>query len=191
MSENRKGPKNGFFGKKHTAEARQLMSDNHFDCAGDKNGFFGRKHDLETRHLMSTKRTTGIANGTIANTNGFGRKGWYQSIKSNEQFFYDSALEKFRMELLDADPDVISWTKRHGIKIPYIASNLKRRMYTPDFKIERETGFCLEEVKGYDVEKVAKQEALREYCQRNQLQMNWIAQEVLEALGYRQWLKQQ
>jgi hypothetical protein len=95
------------------------------------------------------------------------------------------------MELLDADPDVISWTKRHGIKIPYIASNLKRRMYTPDFKIERECGFCVEEVKGYDVEKVAKQEALTEYCQRNQLQMNWLSQKALEALGYRLWLKQQ
>ncbi len=191
MSENRKGSKNGFFGRKHTTQTRQLLSDNHADCSGEKNGFFGRKHKQETCDRISLSRASGIADGRIPNINGFGRKGWYHSTKSNEQFYYDSALEKFRMELLDADPDVILWTKRHGIKIPYVASDFKQRMYVPDFKIERTSGTFLEEVKGYDKEKTTKRNVLTEYCQQHQIQMSWISQEDLEAVGYRQWLNQQ
>ncbi len=191
MSENRQGSKNSFYGQKHTAQTRQLMSDNHSDCSGEKNGFFGKKHKPETCQQMSSSRSTGIATGRIVNVNGFGRKGWYTSDKLNERFYYDSALEKFRMEMLDADPDVLTWTKRHGIKIPYITSNSKRRFYVPDFKIERRCGTFLEEVKGYDVEKEAKYRALIEYCQQHQFQMSWLSQKDLEVEGYRQWLNQQ
>lgn len=188
MSESRKGSKNSFYGQKHTAKTRQLMSENHADCSGAKNGFFGRKHKQETRDRMSSSRASGIADGRISNMNGFGRKGWHVSSKSYERFYYDSALEKFRMEMLDVDPDVLIWTKRHGIRISYTASNSKQRMYVPDFKIERTSGIFLEEVKGYDKEKDAKRIALTSYCHQQQFQMSWLTQEDLEAVGYRQWL---
>jgi hypothetical protein len=48
---------------------------------------------------------------------------------------YDSALEKQYMVELERDPAVKSWTKKHGIKIPYKFLGFTR-YYLPDFLVE-------------------------------------------------------
>lgn len=52
---------------------------------------------------------------------------------------YDSALEREYMIELERDPAVKSWTKRHGIKIPY-RFLVMRRHYLPDFLVEYQDG---------------------------------------------------
>ena len=52
---------------------------------------------------------------------------------------YDSDLEKYYMVELEGMPGVKSWTKRHGVKIPY-GLLLIRRRYLPDFLVEFNDG---------------------------------------------------
>lgn len=52
---------------------------------------------------------------------------------------YDSILEKDYMTYLDSNPAVASWTKKHGIKIPYTFLGFKRD-YLPDFLVVMRDG---------------------------------------------------
>ncbi|MFH1861805.1 MAG: TnsA endonuclease N-terminal domain-containing protein [bacterium] len=52
---------------------------------------------------------------------------------------YDSSLERQYMVELERDPAVKSWTKKHGIKIPYKFFGLVRN-YLPDFLVEYKDG---------------------------------------------------
>jgi len=49
---------------------------------------------------------------------------------------YDSELELWIMEKLDADPTVVKWMKRHGITIPWVDVQKHMRRYVPDFIVE-------------------------------------------------------
>jgi len=49
---------------------------------------------------------------------------------------YDSKLELWMMEKLDADPTVVKWMKRHGISIPWVDVQKHMRRYCPDFIVE-------------------------------------------------------
>ncbi len=53
---------------------------------------------------------------------------------------YDSQLESFMMEKLDADPTVVKWMKRHGITIPWVDVQKHMRRYCPDFIVEYTDG---------------------------------------------------
>ena len=57
MSDLNSGEKNRFFGKKHTAATRKVMSDKHYDCNGDKNPMYGKRHskELQTQIVNSYK----------------------------------------------------------------------------------------------------------------------------------------
>ena len=52
---------------------------------------------------------------------------------------YDSSLERQYMVELERDPAVKTWTKKHGIKIPYKFFGLVRN-YLPDFLVEYKDG---------------------------------------------------
>lgn len=52
---------------------------------------------------------------------------------------YDSLLERDYMLELENNPAVLSWTKDHGIKIPYTIIGIKRS-YWPDFLITFQSG---------------------------------------------------
>ena len=51
-----KGIDNPFYGKKHTDEARKIMSQNHYDCSGEKNPNYGKKHTAEAKEKMRISR---------------------------------------------------------------------------------------------------------------------------------------
>lgn len=84
--------------------------------------------------------------------------------------FYDSLLERDYMIELEQNPAIKSWTKRHGIKIPYIFLLLFKRNYLPDFLVEYNDGSKeIHEGKGlpllfWDSTK-AKRKAAEEFCQ--------------------------
>lgn len=73
-------------------------------------------------------------------------KGLKKSPHSEES--YDSALEREYMVELERDPGVASWTKRHGLKIPYKLFGFPHH-YLPDFIVEYRDGSKeLHETKG-------------------------------------------
>jgi len=191
------GEGNPFYGKKHSEKntilcrengAKSLsvfmekLSEEEYNAwlnnksensKGSKNPFYGKKHTEETKLKMSETKATLLSNGNL-NLNAFKNliKGWYFSHKSNEKFYYDSFYEFIKMKSLDLDNSVIIWTKKHGIKIPYILNN-KIKHYVPDFLIKKEDCTILEEVKGYEKSdiKEAKLFALKKFCEENNYTM--------------------
>ncbi len=161
----KKGERNPSFGKDRSLvliRARSFQK---------TNGMKGKRHTVEARRKMSISKTDAIANGTFnIKSNNRGRKTWYYSTKNNCLCYADSILELARMHELDADSDIVSWTKRHYIRIPYVYNN-NCRIYVPDFLIyNREGALILEEVKGRssDIDLVKEVEA-KNYCTCNNL----------------------
>jgi len=83
---------------------------------------------------------------------------------------YDSGLEKFYMLELEGMPGVKSWTKKHGIKIPYKLLFMTHHYY-PDFLVEFLDGSKeIHETKGTVfllwLSTRAKRRAAEEYCRQ-------------------------
>jgi hypothetical protein len=64
------------------------------------------------------------------------KRGRLTNLKKSPQGWepYDSALEREYMVELERDPSVKSWTKVHGIRIPYTFLGISRH-YLPDFLV--------------------------------------------------------
>jgi len=153
---------------------------------------FSRVFSDESKSKMSKTRAGLIANGNV-NITSFNRgiKSWYFSNKNNENFYSDSKLEKFRMEQLDLDPQIKSWTKRHGIKIEYFY-NSNKKYCVPDFLITTiNDELIIEEVKGRITEiELIKKNAMEKYCIENRLKFSFLTQKMLNKDGaYRKYLK--
>ncbi|MBT9175065.1 MAG: hypothetical protein DDT22_00739 [candidate division WS2 bacterium] len=69
------------------------------------------------------------------------KKGTLTNLKKNPsgREEHDSALEREYMVELERDPAVKSWTKKHGIKIPYKFVGFTKH-YLPDFMVEYKDG---------------------------------------------------
>ena len=98
------------------------------------------------------------------------KHGKLTNLKKNPEGweFYDSALEREYMVELERDPGVKSWTKKHGLKIPYKFFGFTRH-YLPDFLIEYQDGSKeLHETKGLPLLLWAstklKGESAEEFC---------------------------
>ena len=52
-SEDITGENNPFYGKCHTSESRNKMSENHADISGEKNPFYGKHHTADAKKKMS------------------------------------------------------------------------------------------------------------------------------------------
>lgn len=100
------------------------------------------------------------------------KRGKLTELKKNPQGWdkYDSALERQYMVELERDPAVKSWTKNHGIKIPYTLFGI-RRQYWPDFLvIYQDDSKELHETKGLPLlfwtSTRLKGESAEEYCKK-------------------------
>jgi hypothetical protein len=71
-----------------------------------------------------------------------GNGGWWQSTKTGKWEHGMSSYELVRMQQLDADESVISWTRTVD---PIPMPNGKK--YIPDFTVNRSTGITIEEIK--------------------------------------------
>lgn len=157
-----------------------------------KNPMKGRRHKLESKAKMSLAKSSLIANGEFnIKSNNRGIKMTHVSTKSNETFYADSALEKLRMIQLDNDKSVKTWTKRHGIKIPYSFNN-QIKNYVPDFYIELNDGeIIIEETKGNvtNVDLIKKDYA-EIYCSHRNWTYKFVTQQDMNKNGeYRAFLK--
>lgn len=127
-------------GKKRTPEICQKFKES-------KRAYFA---DLEkskiARERMSEAQSNRALRGDFHSTPR-GKVGKYTSSKTGREEFYQSSFELMRMKQLDSLPDVIDWTKKHGIKILY-GSPVKR--HVPDFLVQKVGGInAIEEVKGW------------------------------------------
>ena len=202
LSERMLGSRNPFFGKRHCPELRNIIvqsykatwasltdderetrrQKNSARRAGPKSPMYGRRHSELARKRMSATRSRLISEGVVSSNNR-GRSGQYLSSKTNVLEKYDSCYELARMKLLDIDDNVLTWTKKHGIMIPYTLDGVSHN-YIPDFLISYVSTMTIEEVKGYeDQSKLsAKIEAATQYCQQMKYQYRLMMFDELESL---------
>ncbi len=176
------GERNSQFGKNRSELLRYVRS--HV-----KN--FARQFTDETKNKMSKIRSSLIANGLDIKSNNRGNKAWHESVKSKQKYHSDSSLELMRMMQLDLDINVDSWTKRHGIFIPYIFEG-KRKTCVPDFYIKlTNREIILEEVKGRITPiELIKKTAIEEFCKEKGFLFKFTTQKELNINGqYRRFLK--
>jgi len=182
--------KSGVRNSQHGKDRSELLA--HARTFYRNNSMLGKHHSASSRAIMSKSKASQIASGEFnILANNRGRKAWYESTKSQITFFVDSALELLRMKQLDGDPAVRSWTKRHGIKIPYEFQGVQRYC-VPDFLITLNNGTrCIEEVKGRVTSReMAKKEAMSRWCQREGYAFRYLLQSELNENGeYRRFLK--
>jgi hypothetical protein len=89
--------------------------------------------------------TRRLANGEYHLRNNW-KTGWH--IRPNgDREWYDSSYELAQMKKYDEEG--VSWTKRHGIRIPYVSDNGMPTYYVPDFLITDGGVPTLVEVKGW------------------------------------------
>lgn len=67
--------------------------------------------------------------------------------KNGEVEWFDSSYEEIRMKYFDENN--IEWTKKHGIRIPYINNKGLNTYYVPDFEVKENNKIIIEEVKGW------------------------------------------
>jgi hypothetical protein len=93
--------------------------------------------------------------------------------------WFDSSYEEIRMKFFDDNN--ITWTKKHGIRIPYINEKGLNTYYVPDFKIVEDNNIIIEEVKGW----IKKNDILKayvgiEYCKENHYEYRFLLGEDLK-----------
>lgn len=108
-----------------------------------------------------TKR---LANGEYHLRNNW-KTGWYERVDGGREW-YDSSYELDQMRQYDADGAV--WTKRHGIRIPYVSGEGLPTFYVPDFLVSENGESSLVEVKGWMSPQVKTKALVAiEYCRKN------------------------
>jgi hypothetical protein len=106
--------------------------------------------------------------------------------KNGNVEWFDSSYEEIRMKFFDEN-DII-WTKKHGIRIPYVNEKGLNTYYVPDFRIIENDKIIIEEVKGW----IKKNDKLKaevgiEYCKKNNYIYRFLLGEKLkyvEELSY-------
>lgn len=204
LSEINSGENNKFYGKKHSKEIKnkislkiklgfekmdpekkRLMLEHLRDAnLGKNNKFYGKKHTIECRKRMSETKAKAISEGKFSTNAHRGMRGLYTSLKTNIEERYDSFYELLYMRILDEDKNVVTWTKKHGIKIPYELNG--KRLYVPDFFVKKMTGNYIEEIKGYEdkIKLQLKLDALQNYCIQNDFEYSYIDYESLSKLSF-------
>jgi len=106
--------------------------------------------ERQTQFMLGMWRSAEFAEKVLRNSLTEYRRGHYDSSKTGQEEFFQSSCELKRFEQLDADPDVVYWTKKHKVRIPYLGRDRLEHSYWPDLLICYLGGaWVLEEVKGW------------------------------------------
>lgn len=141
----------GYHTEEHKNHMRQLMTGRKITWKEKiRKSHWSRNEKIrkEIVENQSARMAELAANGKQNSHLGKFKKGTYQSKKTGAIELYDSSYELKRMQELDLDPNVLSWTKKHGIRIPYTFNGCIMH-YVPDFLIVCTNEILLEEVKGF------------------------------------------
>lgn len=133
--------KPGFWSQEHKGYMRDLMTGRKLDDDW--------KQRIKENHWSKKEPDEVIEILHKIQDNSLGNKSWFFSQKMKQSFFCASNWEKIKMENYDLDNNVLKFTNRHGIKIPYYFND-QEHVYIPDLLIEFKNGLRLiEEIKGY------------------------------------------
>jgi len=126
-----------------------------------------RDHNPSKDRMVLAKRidtyTRRLANGEYHLRNNW-KTGWHV-LPDGSREWYDSSYELDQMRQYDLEG--IHWTKRHGIRIPYVSSSGIQTYYVPDFLVSENGRKSLVEVKGWMSPQVkVKALVAMEYCRQ-------------------------
>ncbi|RTL01055.1 MAG: hypothetical protein EKK57_05690 [Proteobacteria bacterium] len=158
VSERVKGEKNPFYGKKHSSETKQRMSENHADFSGNKNPFKKWIENEENYNQWCEARKAALSNrdknseeyksyckevsqrvsklyldGKLEPYGKNHISGHFDSIKFNDRFYYQSSYELKFLEFCESSIKI-----NQLIKSPYrIEYEIDGRIYNyiPDFLV--------------------------------------------------------
>ena len=106
--------------------------------------------------------------------------------KDGTKEWFDSSYEEKRM--IYYEKQNIIWTKKHGIRIPYINDNGLNTFYVPDFLIIIDNKKIIEEIKGWIKQAdIMKSKVAIEYCKKNNIEYKFYLgeqNELKENLSY-------
>ena len=130
-----------------------------------------------TEHILRR-----IEEGFTPQTTSF--RGDYLCLKSDVVERYDSSYEFFYMKILDVSKDVVTWTKKHKLRVSY-RFNDSNKMYVPDFLVKRIDGTStVVEIKGYKSDVVDfKNNAAIEFCTTRGWSFSFIGHDALNELA--------
>lgn len=118
--------------------------------------------------------TTRLSNGDYKTKNNW-VCGYYDRIDGTREW-YDSSYELIKMKEYD-DAKMI-WTKKHGIKIPFIKNNGVNSYYVPDFLINNKT---IVEVKGWlKKDDILKAKTAIMWCMTNGYEYHFLLGDKME-----------
>jgi hypothetical protein len=200
------GSGNPFYGKTHSKKTRKQMSDNHADFTGDKNplvkwlekdpnnrkkycdimkeNWAGRFSTEEERRLYCEKLSKSISNLYINGFNPYSNceRGWFESKKFNEKFYYGSSYEKKFLQFCETSIKVKS-LQRVPFMIPYLDNTGKTRNYVADFLVN---GTEVVEIKPKEMlpynNNLLKIESAKTYCNVSGLKFKLLMEDELDNL---------
>lgn len=112
-------------------------------------------------------------------------KGWFWSDKSNHNMFYMSSYEHRRLQFLEKCKQVLWFSTKHDIRIPYMFEN-NVHIYIPDIVVKLAQNFeTVEEIKGYvrDEKKFeAKKFAAIKWCKTHGKNYSVLFEKDLESI---------
>lgn len=163
-SESMKGKNNHFYGKKHSKETREKMSQNHADFTGDKNplrcwlekdknnrikyseAMKSSKNNpifLEKFRIIARDRMKKLILEGKHEPYSNCKHGWFSSEKFSKKFYYQSSYEDRFLNYCETTERVTSLEKS-PFCIPYLGQDGTGHNYFPDFFIN---GSILIEIK--------------------------------------------
>lgn len=160
------------FSKKYIHRKRTFCSKS---CA--KSG----ENNVMTRPEVAAKVSAAISLSFIEGRRNFQKgykSGYFESAKSNRRMYYRSSYELRALQILEADPAVVSFDTE-ALRIPYITPDGTSHYYIPDIIVLDSVGrMKLVEIKpayqADDVSVVTKRKVASDYCaQRNLLYETW------------------
>lgn len=126
-----------FKGEHHAEETKERMRamKRLNPPTGEKNGMFGKNHTSESRDKMSETRTRKMIDGTLK---AYGKNnhqcGDHESTKTGLKHRYRSSWECATMLFLDVSAEILAWNYE-CLRVSYYYENNKR-WYVPDFLVE-------------------------------------------------------
>ena len=164
--EHRKHIKNINTGLKRTDETKRKIKENHWT----------RKTKTEVDDII---QRIFLKDCQLKET----EKGWFTSKKTEEPMFYMSSYEFRRLNFLETNNDVVSFTTKHDIRIHYEFQG-ETHTYIPDICVIWNNDFqTLEEIKGFvrEPEKFeAKNAAAIKWCESKRMHFQVLYEKDLE-----------
>lgn len=174
-------------GKHQSEETRRNISKQHIESgcvSGENNGMFGKNHSKESREKMSETRSKKWVNGEY---NGIFQRGYIFSTKMNSDVYYRSSWEKEFISYLDKNEDIKQFLHDSIRIPYYDAKNHKRNYIVDFLVTKNNGDKELIEIKPScftekDINK-RKFAAARKYCEDQGIKFRVLTEKYLLHLG--------